>query len=357
MKGGRGIRTNGRRNGAAIAAVSALRRGPREEDQHRGRQVPGVRGEERREEDRVHDHAADLGEAARDRGERDEERQRDGVRVEVPEPEREERPLGDGVRDAARGRPHVHRRESARGQELPEAIHRTREDEERRPARGEETRAAAEADRRETRRGRHPCEQRSEDVVRDLGREPGDAHGQRDHPRAEVVVREARAHHPGVADRERGRRQERVQDREVHRLLGLPDVPHRVTQPHEEEEREEEDRERQDHAPPALQNGQELLVERDEKSRQSEPSERRRHAADRHVRGRREKPAGERRRHEPDRQAEAERRVAHHLRVRLLAKEPREEGRSGRVHVDDEDDVEEEMGSVHGAAKGSIPAG
>ena len=40
-------------------------------------------------------------------GEREKERERDGVRVEVPEAEREERPFRDRVLDAPRGRPPV----------------------------------------------------------------------------------------------------------------------------------------------------------------------------------------------------------------------------------------------------------
>jgi hypothetical protein len=113
---GRGDRRNGKRNGTArrsekrlrtTAGGRALHEVARGEDEEARREVPRVRREDGREEDAVEERPGDRPDAAREAGERDEERERDGVRVEVPEAEREERPLRDRVLDAARGRPPV----------------------------------------------------------------------------------------------------------------------------------------------------------------------------------------------------------------------------------------------------------
>ena len=110
--GGTGARPRAsRRSAGGPASSSRVASVPAREQEERGRKVPRVRREERREERGVEEEAGPGREAPGDRREGEEERQRHRVRVEVPEPEREEGPLGDRVRDAPRGGPEVDGRE------------------------------------------------------------------------------------------------------------------------------------------------------------------------------------------------------------------------------------------------------
>ncbi len=109
-----GERDRERRDAAQDGRLQLPRReGAGAEQEERAREVPRVGREEGREERSVEEKAGPGGEAARDRREGEEEGQGHRVRVEVPEPEREEGPLGDRVRDAPRRRPEVDGRRAA----------------------------------------------------------------------------------------------------------------------------------------------------------------------------------------------------------------------------------------------------
>ena len=263
-----GKRDRERRDASQEGRLQLPRReGAGAEQEERARKVPRVGREEGRQERGVEEEAGPGGEAPHDRREGEEERQGHRVRVEVPEPEREEGPLGDRVRDAPRGGPEVDVPERRPGEELARAVERPREGEEERRRDRRSAPAPPEADDPERRGARQRRDERDDEVVGVLRRDGGEAEREREDVRAEVVVREPLSREPRVFQREPGRDEEVGEDREVHRLLRPPDVGPAETEPEVEREEPEQD-----------QRGNEEVAERrdqggDEGSRRAKPSE------------------------------------------------------------------------------------
>ena len=214
LKAGRGERANGRRKNAAGRSVARLRmnaglksrsaRLPAPRTRRRGGKVPRVRRDDGREEEAVEQGSRNASDAAREAEKRHEKRERDGVRMEIPEPEREERPLGDRVRviDAPRGQPPVEVDERLSREELPGPVERPAEDE-KQPAEDREARAAPpRADRAEARERREGRQERGDEVVGVLRRHARGARGKREEVRPEVIVGKALAGEPRIGERQ-----------------------------------------------------------------------------------------------------------------------------------------------------------
>ena len=260
----------GRRGQSGWARPEPEDAGKKEEEARIDGGRPAVRDLERGEEeagesderDRVT--GSERGEPiARDEEEKDRhegrgEGQREDVRVEVREEEAPEEVLADPVRgDDARGRPEVVPVEgTARLVEVEiERGPRTggrREDE--REQHRDGARAEAPAERgagREDRGGRQRGRHRDREVEEEAGVDAEELPGGRGEEVTEVGVREGRAGEPRLGRRKLGGPKERVQEREVHRLLAEVDLGVRGADGEEEEERAPEDERRL----PALRRG------------------------------------------------------------------------------------------------------
>ncbi len=178
------------------------------------------------------------------------ERQRQHVRVQVGQQERERRVLVDRVVDHARRRePVVLAQRPAVGDQQPRALEIAGDEHERdreqarahgspRPPRDAPDRRRG----REQRRGGQREERRHGEVVALVGRHRREPHEQPERELAEVVVVELGAGEPGILRRERGGPVRRVEERHVHRLLGVPDVGRVGDEQRHAREGDEEDR-------------------------------------------------------------------------------------------------------------------
>ncbi len=180
-----------------------------------------------------------------------------------------------------------------------EGVRRPAEDEEEPGQDAQPPPAAADPDRAERRGRRERREERGDQVVGVLGRDPRGAGREREEKRAEVVVGESRARHPRVGEGEAPGRHEAGEDGEVHRLFGEADVADGPADPEVEEEDAEGQGERRPGAPPGGERVEKALPEEDDQDEEEERAERQRDAGDRDVEERRREPAGERREDQP----------------------------------------------------------
>ena len=171
--------------------------------------------------------------------------------MQVREEEAPERVLVDRVRrDDARRRPEVVPVERAAGLMEMEVERRSRpgrrRDEEREKNR-DRARAQAPAERGaggEDRGGRKRGGHRDREIEQDAGMNAEELPRRRREEMAEIRVRERRAGEPGFGRRELRGPQERVQEREVHRLLARVDLRIQGAHGEEEQERAPEDERR-----------------------------------------------------------------------------------------------------------------
>ena len=331
----------------------ALHEVARGEDEEARREIPRVRREDGREEDAVEERARGRPDPAGEAGEREEERERDGVRVEVPEAEREERPLRDRVLDAAGGGPPVEVDERLFPEGLARAVERAAEDEDGAREDGEPPTAPARphgAVRGERGEGR---EERGDQVVRVLRRDARRAGREREEVRSEVVVREALAGEPRIHEREARRRHESGEDSEVHRLFGLPDLAERAADPEEEEEDEGEEDERREERPPAREDRGEVAPAPQEQGSEREARERQRDGRDGGGKERRDDPSRERRGHEADRERERDGRFRTDVVRPVAAQKAGKDGRSRRARQEEDRGEEKRGHSRHGTGQGN----
>ena len=321
----------------------ALGEVPGAQDEERGGKVPRVRRDDGREKQAVEQGSRNAPDAAREAEKRHEKRERDGVRVEIPEAEREERPLGDRVRvvDAPRGQPPVEVDERLSRKELPGPVERPAENE-KEPAEDRDGRAAPpRADRAEARERREGRQERGDEVVGVLRRHAGRARGKREEVRPEVIVGKALAGEPGIGKRQARGRHEARQDGEVHRLFGLADLAERPADPQEEEEDAEEERHGNEPRAGARNDARKVGAAPEKAPGEGEERERQREPGDRDVEERRQQPAGRGREHEAHRNGEGEHGVRAGIRVRLVAAEEAGEHGGARRTGQEEDEGEE----------------
>jgi hypothetical protein len=212
------------------------RRVPRVRERERGEEASG--GGERRRRQPCRDRAGRAlrrAEQDADEGHEDDEPAHVGMQVAVKD--REERKLRDRVRDDPRRPPVVELGERcalehdlSRAVEVAEQDRAGASEQAERPARRRRVpdRSAAREDDRSDRRER--------EVVGDLRRDPGEAGEVREQEMAEVVVVDRMAGEPRILRRDRGRADDRVEEREVHELLRAEDL--RTERAHEREEEE-----------------------------------------------------------------------------------------------------------------------
>ena len=331
----------------------------REKQEARG-QVPRVRRDDRGEEQAVEEKSAEGPDAAGHSREDDEKRQFHRVRMQIAEPVREERPLGDGfprlfshlhdVLDAAGRLPEeIEVLERLRPEELAHAIHRSAGHEENRARGGQRPSAAAGPDHAEGREGEQRRQERRDEVVRVLRSDARGAQRESEKVRAEVVVGESRSGHPGIHHWDVRRHHEARQDGEVHGLLGETHLD-RPAQPEEEEEEAGENAGRQERPPPRRR--LELLKragEEGDRDDERDEGERQRHASDGDAEEPGEEPARYRGEDEPDRDREGDGGVEPDLRVGLAREKPGEERRSAQAGEDERQEKENRRKQRHGA--------
>ena len=366
-RAGRGARRKGIRNGTERRTektlLTAAERNGRcgevaggEDEEARG-QVPRVRREDGREKDAVEERSPHRPDPAREAGEREEERERDGVRVEVTEPEREERPLRDRVRDAPRGDPPVEVGEGPLAERLPRAVERSPEYEDGAREEREPPPAAARADGSVGGERRERGQEGRDEVVRVLGGDARGARREREEVRPEVVVREAGAGEPRVHERESRRRHEPREDGEVHRLLRLADLAERRADPEEEAEDREEEDERRGEGASAREHVEEVPPAPEEQGDEGEPRERQREDADRRLAEEpRDEPAGQRRRDEADGQGEREDGLGGRVVRSVAAEQARERGHPRRARQEKDRGEENNGQGRHGSIQGNTKA-